>query len=432
MNRVTEKEKVSFKLSKYIIPSIVSMVVVGTNANIDGFFIGNILGDAGLAAINIAWPIVAVICSLGTGIGIGGSVLLNRMRGLGGEEDAERVKNLTLILLLLFGIISGAVFSLLAEPLLSLMGAEGEVLLHSLEYSRVISAGAVAQVLGAGLVVLLRNDKRTYTSMVYSLIGLVLHIALDVVLARPLGMTGLALATVVSQGVIFILAIISLGVNVRAMPRISHLPSVLVNSIAPFGINFVPSLVLLFTNAAALASGGVAAVSAYAAMSYAVYTFDYIFQGISDGIQPVVSYCRGSGDLAQERRAVRSAAVISGVFSVVCVLLTPLLIIVLPSALGASGEAAEIIKTAFWIYAVSYPPKAFVKFISSYLYSSNRQLLSSILVYIDPLILTPVSLLLLTKAFGGVGVWISMPLSQILISVIGAAALLIMTKKKAR
>ena len=49
------------------------------------------------------------------------------------------------------------------------------------------------------------------------------------------------------------------------------------------------------------------AVSAYAAMSYAVYTFDYIFQGMCDGIQPIISYCRGAGDSAQERRAVTSA-----------------------------------------------------------------------------------------------------------------------------
>ena len=55
-----------FKLSKYIIPAVISMVLVGTYTNIDGLFIGNITGDDGLAAINIAWPIVAFITSVGT------------------------------------------------------------------------------------------------------------------------------------------------------------------------------------------------------------------------------------------------------------------------------------------------------------------------------------------------------------------------------
>ena len=61
-----------FKLTKYILPSVISMVLVGAYTNIDGLFIGNAAGDDGIAAINIVWPIVAFITSLGTGIGVGG------------------------------------------------------------------------------------------------------------------------------------------------------------------------------------------------------------------------------------------------------------------------------------------------------------------------------------------------------------------------
>ena len=40
----------------------------------DGYFVGNTIGDAGISAINIAYPIVALIQALGTGIGMGGAV----------------------------------------------------------------------------------------------------------------------------------------------------------------------------------------------------------------------------------------------------------------------------------------------------------------------------------------------------------------------
>ena len=56
-----------FKLSKYILPAVISMVLVGAYTNIDGLFIGKAAGDDGIAAINIVWPIVALITSLGTG-----------------------------------------------------------------------------------------------------------------------------------------------------------------------------------------------------------------------------------------------------------------------------------------------------------------------------------------------------------------------------
>ncbi len=417
-----------FKLSKYIIPAIISMVVVGTNANIDGFFIGQLLGDDGLAAINIAWPIVAFIASLGTGIGIGGAVILNQKRGEGDAQTAERIKNTTIIMLVGFGIIVGALCYVLASPLLKLMGADGAVLEHAKTYSKVISAGAVCQVVSAGLLVLLRNDEKTYSSMIYSLVGLALHVALNFILAKKLVMSGVAGATVISQGVTMILAFISIKPK-KHKPIFSATPKILLGALAPFGINFVPSLVLIFTNAAALKWGGVTAVSAYAAMSYAVYTFDYVFQGVCDGIQPIVSYCHGANDKLQEKSTLKRASVILASIAVGCILLTPLLIKVLPIALGVSGEATEIIVGAFWIYAVSYPFKAAVKFVCSYYYASNSQALSNILVYLDPLVFTPLSLLLLTSWFGDVGVWLSMPLSQILLCIVGAIVILVKRKK---
>ncbi len=420
-----------FKLSKYIIPSIIAMVVVGTNANIDGFFIGGILGDDGLAAINIAWPIVAVICSIGTGIGIGGSVVFNRVRGEGDLKTAERIKNTTLALLFISGILIGALSYAFAQPLLILMGAEGEVLRYALDYAKVISAGAILPVVGSGLLVLLRNDEKTYQSMFYSLAGLLLHIGLNFLLADTQLMIGVGAATVLSQSVIVILGLLSLSLDRSAKPKLSSTPEILVNSIAPFGINFVPSMVLLLTNSFALMSGGVTAVSAYAAMSYAIYFFDYVFQGICDGIQPIISYCRGSGDLREERSAERRAAVIMVIFSAVCIALTPLLIILLPKILNVSEEARVMVESAFWIYAVSYPFKGAVKFISSYYYAAGQSKLSNILVYLDPLVITPISLYVLVKLCGTTGIWISMPLSQILLCVAAALIALAVKKRKA-
>ena len=46
---------------KYVIPSIIAFALSGVYAIVDGFFVGNTIGDAGLSAINIAYPIVAVL-----------------------------------------------------------------------------------------------------------------------------------------------------------------------------------------------------------------------------------------------------------------------------------------------------------------------------------------------------------------------------------
>ena len=49
---------------KYVIPSVLSFALSGVYAVVDGFFIGNSMGDMGLSAVNIAYPIVAVIQAL--------------------------------------------------------------------------------------------------------------------------------------------------------------------------------------------------------------------------------------------------------------------------------------------------------------------------------------------------------------------------------
>lgn len=61
---------------QYVIPSVLSFALSGVYAIVDGFFVGNSMGDIGVSAINIAYPLVAVIQSLGTGIGMGGEFII--------------------------------------------------------------------------------------------------------------------------------------------------------------------------------------------------------------------------------------------------------------------------------------------------------------------------------------------------------------------
>lgn len=59
---------------QYVIPSVLSFALSGVYTIVDGFFVGNSIGDLGLSAVNIAYPIVAVIQAVGTGIGMGGAI----------------------------------------------------------------------------------------------------------------------------------------------------------------------------------------------------------------------------------------------------------------------------------------------------------------------------------------------------------------------
>ena len=63
------------KFLKYVMPSVLAFALSGIYAIVDGFFVGNSVGDVGLSAINVVYPVVTLMQSAGTGIGMGGTVM---------------------------------------------------------------------------------------------------------------------------------------------------------------------------------------------------------------------------------------------------------------------------------------------------------------------------------------------------------------------
>ena len=418
-----------FSLTKYILPSVISMVLVGAYTNIDGLFIGNAAGDDGIAAINIVWPIVAFITSLGTGIGVGGSVIVSNLRGRGEELRAENARRTSLVLLFLAGIAATLVLFFSYSPLLARMGAEGRVLEYAENYAFVVTLGSIFQVSGAGLVVLLRCDGKTGHAMLYTAAGLVIHILLDWLLVQRYVLYGVAVSTVAAQAAVMLFGLCSYRIGRGNKCNMAFAGEILRSSLAPFGVNFVSSLVLLFTNYFALMAGGTAAVSAYGVMSYAVYTYDYVFQGVCDGVQPVISYCVGADDVAQKKRAVRSAIILLAVLSVLFALITPLMIWCLPRLFAVSAQAEVFMRSGLIIYAFSYPFKAAVKFLCALHYSHKKVWLANLCTYIDPLIFTPLFLVLLPMGLGMDGIWAALPLTQIAVFLIGAGVSVLVYQK---
>ena len=436
-----------FNLTKYILPSVISMVLVGTYTNIDGLFIGNRAGDEGLAAINIAWPIVAFITSVGTGLGVGSSALINLLKGQNLNDEAESLKTVAFWLLLIAGALVTIICLLCYSPVLKLLQASGKTLQYAKDYALLVSAGAIFQVVGAGAVVLLRSDEKTYTAMIYTTIGLAVHVVVAFLSVGKFELYGVAAATVISQFVIAVLSCFSLFVpdflkrkkngltavfdDKKRKPNFRDALKILKNSIAPFGLNFVPSVVLLFTNYFALSVGGTPAVSAYAVMSYVFYTLDYVFQGVCDGVQPVLSYYEGAADFADKKKTLKSAIIILALVSLAFILLTPFAVSLLPRIFAISHEAEKMLRSGLIIYAFSYAPKAVVKLICAYSYSTEKTRFANVITYSEPLLFTPLCLAFLSVSYGINGVWAALPLSQVLIIVFAIVLALISKNKKA-
>ena len=57
----------------YVIPSVLAFALSGVYTIVDGFFIGQSLGDIGIASITLGYPVSALVGAIGTGIGLSGA-----------------------------------------------------------------------------------------------------------------------------------------------------------------------------------------------------------------------------------------------------------------------------------------------------------------------------------------------------------------------
>ncbi len=164
---------------KYVIPSVLSFALSGIYTIVDEFFVGNSIGDLGLSAVNIAYPIMAVIQALGTGLGMGGAIYYSINKAEKKEAEAKEFTAGALWLLIISSIILTVAIFFLNGPLLRLLGARGQLLSLGEEYIAVIAIGVALQVIGTGLVPFIRNHGGSFYAMVSMIAGFVTNISLD-------------------------------------------------------------------------------------------------------------------------------------------------------------------------------------------------------------------------------------------------------------
>ena len=123
----THIERPEAKFFHYVLPAMASQLLTGFFIIVDGFYIGQSIGDVGLASINLLWPVAALITAIGLGVGTGGSVVMANALGAHDEARALQVRGTTLVCLALasavltVGLTAGYPYALRA------LGASGEL-----------------------------------------------------------------------------------------------------------------------------------------------------------------------------------------------------------------------------------------------------------------------------------------------------------------
>ena len=301
---ISEYKQINKQFAKYVVPSVIGMVVQSLYVVLDGIIVGQGIGEIGLGAINIAFPFGMITIALAMLIGIGGANIYSIYRGQEEKEKANNIFCQCLTLSAIIGMALGLVGFVFRENLALLLGANEELLPSVTSYLGWSAPFSLLQMVIFGVSIFIRNDDAPKLVMAASVTGAVINAILDAVFILILHY-GIEVAAI-TNGIGLLIEFIFYTTHFarkRGLLRIrkpsfvfADMKRVFNNGFATFLMEFsVPAVTFSF-NLAIVHTGGTLGVVAYSIVSYVCAVINMFLVGVTQGAQPLMSFHHGKGD----------------------------------------------------------------------------------------------------------------------------------------
>ena len=299
---------------KLAVPSVAAQFINLLYNIVDRIYIGHIpvIGRTALTGLGVTFPIITLISAFAAFAGQGGAPLASIRLGAGDRVGAERILGNSVTLLLCASAVLTVVFQIIQRPVLMAFGASEETIGYAMDYISIYLLGTVFVQLALGLNTFISAQGRAMTAMCSVLIGAILNIVLDPVFifVFNMGVRGAALATILSQAVSaawVVLFLCSARSGLRIRRRNMRLRKAVVSRIAglgvaPFIMQSTESLVTVVLNSGLQRYGGDLYVGTLTIIQSVMQMVTMPIQGITQGIQPLMSFNYGAGNYARVRR----------------------------------------------------------------------------------------------------------------------------------
>lgn len=329
-------EKIGRLLMKFAIPSIIAMMVSSLYNIVDQFFIGRSVGMLGNAATNVAFPLTIICTALALLCGIGGAANFNLALGRQEKEKAVSFAGGAIAMMIFVGVTLTIAVVLFLKPMMIAFGATDKVLEYALTYTGITSLGFPFLIVTTGGSNLIRADGSPKYSMFCTLTGALINMILDplFMFVFKMGIAGAAWATIIGQVVsgIMVLGYLTrfktVHISLKSMipSRASWVP-ILTLGIAPFFNQMAMMLVQIVMNNTLTYYGGKSSYGSEIPMacvgiiSKVGMLFFAIVIGISQGIQPIISFNYGAGNGKRVKETYKKALTAAIIISTVAFLL---------------------------------------------------------------------------------------------------------------
>lgn len=420
------KDNVKSLYFKLLIPSVTGAVVMSVYSFVDTVAVGQSEGAIGTGAMAVIAPVYGLMVFLATLCGVGGSVMMSVARGEGKEEKAAACFTVSVILMSIITLVVWGLMALFMRTVFRLFGANADVMGKTIEYGRLIIWFLPAFILSTFLGSFIRNDGAPQLAMRAVVIGGCINIFGDWFLVFPLkmGMTGAGIATVIGtvvQSLIMVSYFFRKECGLRFVrPRhcFRGFLRVLKIGIAT-GLIDLGSVVLgIVMNNQILRYGGTAELAVYGVLATIMSLFQAIFGGVGQAAQPLVSAnygaWQGNRILRVWNYSLRTVLLLGVCFTLIGELV-PVQVIKL--FMVPSLELLEIAPRAFRLFFIVFLFLGITVNGIYYLQSVMEKKAAFIVGAMHSVLISTFLCVLLPIFLGMTGIWLALPLTELLISV---------------
>lgn len=424
--------------SNFIVASVIGVLFNALYTMVDGIFVGQGVGEAGLASINLAWPAVTVILGVGALLGVGASSVISIQLGQKQKNEAEKTLGTVLKACLIIGACLMVVGILSADTVVRILGASEDTFQYTKDYYIIIYMLAIPYILSTTFNPIVRADGNPKLSMFMVGIGAVGNIILDwlFVIVLGWGVKGAALATGAGILLSTFCGMYYFGYG-KAHVKFKKtnfkwdrciLKGVLKIGFVSFAMQISIGIVLLLQNNIIYTYGTTTDVAIYSVAGYIISLYTQVALGIAQGMQPLIGYHYGA-DLIKRMKQILYITIIA-CFSLGIICFGILWIWGYPiiGIFGLEGETLDIAYRRILIYCGGIPAIGIIYAMGAYYQSITKNLQANIVTITRACILQVIFSIVLPPILGVEGIFYAQCLADL--SAVGVLLIIICLEKR--
>lgn len=404
------------RLLKFVAPSIIMMVFTSVYSVVDGLFVSNFVGSDAVAAINLIFPLIMVLGSIGFMIGAGGSALVSKTLGEKDDKKANEYFSLLVYLMAGLGVLIAVAGQFVVPPIAKLLGAEGVVYDYCVLYGRVLLATQPFFIMQNIFQSFFVTAEKPRLGLIVTALAGVMNMVLDAAFVAGFkwGLAGAAAATAVSQIFGGVFPLIYFALKNKSLLRLTKTKfygrAVLkscTNGSSEFLSNVSSAVIMFFYNMQVKNFMGVDGVAAYGAIMYIAMIFFSMFMGYAVGSAPLIGYNYGAQNKEELKNLFKKSLLITAGTGIAMFALSEGLSYPLVLIFGFKGELFDVTLRGLRIYSVVFLIVGFSSFGSALFTALNNGLVSAVISFLRTCVFQVAAVFLFPLLWGLDGVWAS-------------------------